>query len=299
MIQKRIRLFKGIPDGSAKVASCIYCGATEGLTDEHTIPFALWGTGCVIDGSCLSCAQKISAVELFVLRRSLSFARQFLGAPSRHAKKRGHWSGLANLKGDLGEELELPIGSVAQSIGFVTFPYLPRDLLKIPKGEQHRSYGIQMFALSNFQDPAASGLWGPTAKFNDKTWARFIAKVAYGEYIRCVDADFRSPRLSCFIVNGVGDQSRFVGSRTGAPQIRCLHNVEFLAFRRSGGSYAITVYLRFLTFVGSPSYIVYLGELPRGSEVPERLQVVLEWGRRHGVWPRYPASIPRAEFPPS
>src|SRR3712207_705268 len=45
------------------VGCCIYCGATNELTDEHVIPLALAGNIIVPDASCRACAAITSDFE--------------------------------------------------------------------------------------------------------------------------------------------------------------------------------------------------------------------------------------------
>ncbi len=71
-----------------RVGRCIYCGATEGLQDEHPIPFGLAGRHVLHDASCASCAAKTSRWEGLVLRGSLLPFRTILGLPTRRPSGR-------------------------------------------------------------------------------------------------------------------------------------------------------------------------------------------------------------------
>jgi 5-methylcytosine-specific restriction endonuclease McrA len=54
---------------------CIYCGRTDGLTEEHVVPFALGGNLIIPDASCPSCRDMTSAFETKVLRGFMHDAR--------------------------------------------------------------------------------------------------------------------------------------------------------------------------------------------------------------------------------
>lgn len=71
-----------------RVGKCIYCGATEGLSREHIVPFALNGSIVLQEASCASCAAITSSFERRVLRDSLGPARDVMDISSRNKKNR-------------------------------------------------------------------------------------------------------------------------------------------------------------------------------------------------------------------
>jgi len=220
-----------------------------------------------------------------------------LGLEHGTPKKRGIWKGKTRLENEDGYQIDMPIGSIAQFALFPVFPYLPRALLSETKGRKHRKFSIQVIPLNKTQDPAASKYWGPSFKIHSTIWARFLAKVAYGEYIRTVDPTFRSEQISNFILLGKGDESRFVGGRQNGPKVSYMHNFAFSAFARKNGKYAVVVYVRLLTFIGSPSFLVYLGDIGSKADIPEGLHVQESWSAKNNVWPNYPSDWPLADFP--
>jgi hypothetical protein len=58
-----------------RVGVCIYCGATDGLQDEHVIPFGIGGPAKLFDATCASCAEMTSAFERLVQRDQLGAFR--------------------------------------------------------------------------------------------------------------------------------------------------------------------------------------------------------------------------------
>lgn len=65
---------------------CIYCGSTEGLTDEHIIPFAMGGDLVLPKSSCKKCASMTSLFERRVLRGFMYQGRVLSKLPSRRKK---------------------------------------------------------------------------------------------------------------------------------------------------------------------------------------------------------------------
>ncbi len=71
----------------APVGQCIYCGATDRLSDEHIVPYGLKGDIVLPKASCPDCATITSRIERSVLRGPLLVARENHEYPSR--RKRG------------------------------------------------------------------------------------------------------------------------------------------------------------------------------------------------------------------
>jgi hypothetical protein len=72
---------------SAPVGKCIYCGANEGLSDEHVIPYGLGGVLVLPAASCRACSEVTSALELRLLRRTWWPYRRALGLTTRRPKE--------------------------------------------------------------------------------------------------------------------------------------------------------------------------------------------------------------------
>ena len=70
---------------SLKVGFCVYCGAQDGLTREHVLPYGLGGDQVLGDASCGDCAEITSRLERRLLRGHWWPYRQFLGLPSRRS----------------------------------------------------------------------------------------------------------------------------------------------------------------------------------------------------------------------
>jgi hypothetical protein len=66
-----------------KIDKCIYCGAVEGLTDEHIIPYSLNGDYVLQQASCLACCDITSRFEQEVTRNFLRPMRAYFGLKTR------------------------------------------------------------------------------------------------------------------------------------------------------------------------------------------------------------------------
>ena len=277
----------GVPSGNVYIGECIYCRAKQNLSDEHTIPYGLWGKNFLKKASCSECSRATSRIEYHVLKGTLDNVREFLNAPTRHSKKRGHWSGRTIIQNEEGEEINVPISILPKFLLLPLFDYLPRKFSSEPKKSKHYENNNTICVIQDKQDPVASGYWDKKgSKINSKPWARFIAKITYGEYIRQHEPDFRSRKLSDFIVRGYGDQSNFVGGRSSPPSVNSLYKTVFCAIAREKGFHTLVGYLRLFALFETPSYLVYLGEVPPSRKLPSNLCTKYEW-TPDNIWPNY------------
>src|SRR5690606_25826363 len=83
---------------SPMIGECIYCSNKSNLSDEHTIPFSLFGVATLKKASCRDCAVETQRVEQRLLRDTFGQVREYLQFPSRKARKSGRWSGTRKVK---------------------------------------------------------------------------------------------------------------------------------------------------------------------------------------------------------
>jgi hypothetical protein len=281
-VTKILDLGTTVQEGNVDINQCIYCGSTKELTDEHTIPYALWGKWVLRRASCKRCAVLTSQVELSVARMMLNDFRQSLKAPSRKARKKKKWNGRVQLRNDEGKTVEAPIWAAFQYGLFPLFNYLPRGIFNDEKTADHEVVGISVLAVSETQHPSLSGYWSKSIPFNSEHWKRLLAKIAYGEYIRTYDEKFRSEEVSRYILYGEGDSTRFVGGRSDESKFDDVYHITFCMIWE-GGRCPIIAYVRLFPFLKSPSYMVYLGDANDYEKAPEKLQK-RNLGRDN-IWP--------------
>ncbi len=268
----------GVPCGNLLINECIYCGSKSALTNEHTIPRGLWGKNVLEKASCTDCSKGTSKIEGSVLKGSLDTVREFLNASTRHSKKRGNWTGRTIIQNEKGDRLDVPLHILAKFLPLPVFDYLPRKLLQEYKKGKHRKFDVKLIPIHDRQDSVVSGYWDEKEiKMNSNPWARFVAKIAYGEYIRQHDPLFRSDVLSKFIVNDYGDQSNFVGGRNSPPAINAMYKVVFYALPCHKRGHVLVGYLRLFALFESPSYLVYLGKIPPSGNLPVTLCIKSDW----------------------
>jgi 5-methylcytosine-specific restriction endonuclease McrA len=68
------------------VGRCIYCGSnggSDGLRDEHMVPYSLGGHAALRQASCRACEAVTSRVELYLARHTFYQFRSHVRAPSR------------------------------------------------------------------------------------------------------------------------------------------------------------------------------------------------------------------------
>ena len=104
------------------IGRCIYCGSTDGLQDEHPIPFGLAGRHVLYEASCAACAGKTSLWERLVLRETLLPFRTILGLPTRRPRSRPTGFGARVRRGADWSEEDLPL---EQYTAVAPFPKLP------------------------------------------------------------------------------------------------------------------------------------------------------------------------------
>lgn len=70
------------------LGECMYCRSKDELTDEHIIPYGLWGKMVLPKSSCKACAAITSEFERRVLRGFMHEGRIVGNSPSRRKKRR-------------------------------------------------------------------------------------------------------------------------------------------------------------------------------------------------------------------
>lgn len=115
-----------LPAGSrrvlGRVGACIYCDATEALTDEHVVPLALGGVDVLEAASCPSCASATSAVELRVARSpALWPLRRALALRSRRRRKQPSAFAAREAIGDQKRDVTIPVESFPLAVPFFVF----------------------------------------------------------------------------------------------------------------------------------------------------------------------------------
>lgn len=248
-----------------RIGECIYCSSADELTDEHTIPYSIWGNGVLDCASCRHCQEPIQPHEQYVLRYLWRKPRELLGAPTRKAKKTGEWTGDAKIYDDEGCEIEVP---VAQALPFLLTPYyagIPVGLNPSEKRPASEELAVTVFSNAGAEVPRYTT---DDLFISHRRFARVAVKIAYSEYILRFNPTFRSATVSAFIYRDEGDPVDFCRAiREDKPDER-LHFVGFKAMQNDGdpASDRLACRLRLFSFLNVPTFFVDLGSIDAGAE---------------------------------
>lgn len=251
------------------VNECIYCGATENLSDEHVIPFALSGRIVLPAASCDECATMTSKIELKVLRGILHPARLVGGYPSRKKKLQPKrvTERLIDQNGDAYEiEVDREDGLGLLVLPTVELPAFLRGGPNQPTSMTMNGYQVIYFGKESPEDfvkrHGAKGIQNQQVTFGVEV-VQFLAKIAYGfavgssSEVRREDSPI--PEL---LRTGIG-QGNWVGSESFE-----------LKHEKEGATHAMKHYSEVDTAMGSASASVVQMKLFAASGAPAGYTVV-------------------------
>jgi hypothetical protein len=249
---------------------CIYCGAEENLTREHTVPYGLNGTSVIPAASCPECAKKTSAFERKVLRGPMRSVRVLHGFKSR-SKYEGaaQTQSVRIVRDGVQSEIEVPLEEAPTMLYFPEFS--PPGIVTGKRGSGIDLTGVAVVHFGPSPEECARklGAKGVTLEsppYEPIPFAKMLAKIgfatAYGE-----DALARieepSPVIRA-ILGEASDIGYWVGTMTGAyrkyPGL--LHRVALHEDLDRG---LLVAEVQLFANSGTPSYAVVLGTLRRRS----------------------------------
>lgn len=250
----------------------MYCGAKYGLSDEHLIPYALWGNMVLPKSSCEACAAITSKVELKVLRGFMHAARIVGGSPTRRKNRRPE-----TLKQNLILQDEAVISRdirINEVAGILILPVLVRAGIMAGRAPssgvtvmatESLNFGKSIADMLSTQD--AIGLEG-VSQIDTMSFARLLAKIAYG-FTVAEEGLFprdESPVLP-LILGQTGDATNWVGSSSGPtpPNPKARHTVQVLPLNGNDGSTGAGVKLRLFANSGCTGYEIAV-RIPKWRE---------------------------------
>ncbi len=198
------------------VGRCIYCGLTEGLSDEHVIPLALGSRLVLPKASCRACAAVTSAFERHVLRGFMLDARTAGGFSTRRPKKRPTTSSFEIKRGDRFESIELP---ATESPGFLQLPILKLAafLTGRPPVKGVEIIGIETIGFGKKPEEVASTAGTDTLRttvnLDATAFVRLLAKIGYS-YAVAVQGPYPRSEVPVLplILGSADDGGTWVGS---------------------------------------------------------------------------------------
>lgn len=261
---------------TAPIGKCIYCGATERLSDEHVIPYGLSGDLVLKKSSCEECAKITSLLERKLLRGHWWPYRQFLGLKSRRAQE-----SLPNIvvkihKNDADSvDAELPMSehkfaivfdldapTILRGVVSEAYPNAPRVAMKVLAANPMRKAIIH----GELRELAPGEKTEVPVNLDAGDVMRFLAKVAHAYAIsrRGINAckKYYLPPYIIGKADGLmtyvgGNSSSFIGPYLPGPRGR-LH----VLLDRVNGHF-LTVYIQLFRDKGDPPpiYEVVVGRL--------------------------------------
>jgi hypothetical protein len=203
------------------VGVCIYCGsdgASERLTDEHIVPYALGGIAVLPKSSCNRCCDITSAFEMVCARELYGSFRAREGLPTRRPLER---RSEVSVQDSAGHYTTVPEkGAVAL---FPIVRLAPPGALRIPPVEPDGWEGVELGVKSD--SPREIGHWAKlqsssltfplTIKLS--AFARLCAKIGHGFAVAQFSLTGFEHWLPPYIL-GENSQLGYVVGSSDAPQ---------------------------------------------------------------------------------
>lgn len=265
------------------VGACIYCGATENLTDEHIIPFGLGGTLILPDASCKACATITGRFEGICQRTILGNLRVKAGLPTRRKKQRPKALPFsvtmeptaaperANIR-----TVNLPVSEYPAIMSLFTLS-TPRILFGLPDFEKE-TFDTKIWTNAKAVPEALAiarkhgGKGFMSTGFNTKAFCQMLAKIGYsGAVATCGLGAFKPLVLD--VISGVRNE---VGHLVGGtlddppPPGTDLHSWG-VEVSNVFGRFLMTAHIRLFATYGAPVYRVVVGELSPTSPLVREL----------------------------
>ncbi len=264
-----------------RVGTCIYCGSTSDLTNEHIVPAALNGNQVLADASCEACRVETSRYETRYLK-SIRTARYAAGMGTHRARKKGAPIPLTApirlvVDGET-REIELPFD---RHPNHLLLPVFRRArVLEDPDGDQSLLTEGDPVGIRFGLDPLDVGRQHSASQvtvtqvMRTEDFARLLAKIAYCDAVRVFGLNaFEEVAVLAAICHGANDLGRWVGTlrRDSVPPSdpNVLHVIQPKMVLR-GADQPIILHSRVVLFANAPSptYEVVVGLLSAGTPVP-------------------------------
>lgn len=252
------------------VGECIYCLATEGLTDEHVIPFSLGGKLVLPKSSCTQCNKITHKFEGAVARRVLGQFRAAYLVQTRRPDERPNFVKIRTKSGELNW---VPIEEVPDIL-FVPKSYEPEIILgmKSPNpwgGQGTWAIGGERTDYSKFQETHD---WDGSVFVNTHPWqfGRMLAKIAHSYAVARLGIENFKPLLTDIIKGKVQNLAVLIGTETKHQDAGAhMHDLFLYSLRMKEASDSLYVAadVRLFADHNLPKYRVVVGILNEGCTV--------------------------------
>ncbi len=252
---------------------CIFCGATEALSDEHIVPFGLGGRWVFPKSSCADCAKKTGSAEGTCQRTMFGPLRMYHDLPTRRRNERPK---KLPLKVKLSRDADWSFIDVDQEVYpfLVLFPILrmPDELSGYTTGGERGAVAKHFWIRgASFRDgfkPHLDALAAelnvaaiePTATFSVPEFFRMLAKIAHAFAVAEKGMDSFSPFLTPIICHvDTSNSAQYIrGLQYTEPLTAELHELSFDSHTCDRPE-IVAVRIRLLAALETPTYYVAVG----------------------------------------
>lgn len=256
------------------IGTCIYCGSTENLSDEHAMPYSMQGDLVLLKASCGDCAKITCKFEGQVARGLFEPIRAALGVRTRRPKERPKdYSVLISKDGVVGPK-KIPI---VGNPSFITLPVFSMPLrmgLLPPELGMNGFLGWNTYLINGGRNEYddlrkrfnadAIALINPR-KDSELVFARFLAKIAYCHTVGFFGLDVLEENLVVPVIRGETDDIlQHVGCINANAFDRFEELVEPEIIMRVGVKHLakwVWVQIKIFTLKNTPPYLVIVGKL--------------------------------------
>lgn len=273
-----------------KATLCIYCGATDELTDEHIIPFGLGGRWLLPKASCRVCARITGAYEGVCQRTILGPLRMYFDLPTRRKKERLRKLPLQVKYNANDAEWSMIEVDQREYPFLILLPILPMpdELTGLPSAGERGAKVQRLWVrgasfdhgIHRHLDELAARLGvaaiNPTATFSAPEFFHMLAKMAHAFATAELGTASFEPLLQPILGGDFSDCRRFIGGIDATePAAPDLHQMSILADPETPER-LVCVRIRLFACLETPTYFVAVGR--RG--LSWRVEQMLE-DRRH------------------
>lgn len=265
------------------VGRCIYCGNQNNLSDEHIIPYSLGGNLVLPKSSCARCAKTTSSFEQTCMRTMYGPLRLLYDLPTRRPNKRPKKLPLKVKFTPDQSDWQLVEVKQEEYPFLITFPYFDApgilagkslDESEGPKSRRlwirggcpYESFDALLPALA--RKLKAHSLF-PESKADIPSFCQLLAKIAYSyAFAECGPQLFSSELSIIILGTDLSNCRYFIGSASEdeAPR-NMLHDLGILKFSNTK---VVTVRIRLLCKLGTPTYFVAVGKEQQANKTSNR-----------------------------
>lgn len=256
------------------IGKCIYCGTTDDLTDEHTVPYSLNGLLKLRKASCKACAKITSSFEGSFTHDTLEVARAVMQYKTRDPKsRRESYPTEVLINGEV-RTVDMPVDAYAALVPALDLGF-PGYLVEkyALNGPEYKIGWRHMVSITVSRSPertkaflesiGAETLRSKTT-FDATEFARMLAKIAYCETVaglmnygygglECIKENF----LVDFILRGQGDPWHYIGGQPPVVHPRSPDDPDVRAVSIKDGDFL--AHIQLFVPLGGPQYVVVVG----------------------------------------